>query len=283
MLTSALAEHRAAALADAARVEAEPPVAVDEQREADPRVGAPAPDRVELGRGVEARLVGLDDPEQPVALEVAVGGQPVHLGGDPRLRGRVADGDLPGPGQQRRLDRLGLEGAARGDVVEGQAAERDRPVPEDRVADEAVVALGGEQGLQLGPRPRRVEAPPDDRREAGVPVPLPRVAARAGAGVGEGRRRRARPRASSAAGRARRSAGRASLTLAGAAHFAQRQAPRTASRPARASDAGPGFGPGDAADEALARRFDDVGHRVDFGDAAAARAAAGPAARRRWW
>ena len=37
-------------------------------------VGAPAPDRFELGRGVEARLVGLDDPEQPVALEVAVGG-----------------------------------------------------------------------------------------------------------------------------------------------------------------------------------------------------------------
>ena len=103
------AEDRAAAFADPPRVEAQPPVVVDEQGKAGPRAGAPAPDRVELGRGVEARLVGLDDPEQPVALEVAVGGKPVQVGGDPRLLGRVADGDLPGPGEQRRLDRLGLK------------------------------------------------------------------------------------------------------------------------------------------------------------------------------
>ncbi len=122
-----LAEDRAAALADPPRVEAELAVAADQQREAEPAVGAPSPDRFELGRGVEPRLVGLDDPEQPVALEVAVGGEPVDLGADPRLRRRVADGDPPGPGQQRRLDRLGLQRAARGDVVEEQR-ESARPV-----------------------------------------------------------------------------------------------------------------------------------------------------------
>ena len=34
---------------------------------------------VELGRGVEARLVGLHDPEQTVAVEIAIGSQPVVL------------------------------------------------------------------------------------------------------------------------------------------------------------------------------------------------------------
>ena len=99
---------------DPPRVEAEPAVAPHQQREAEPAVGAPAPDRFELGRGVEPGLVGLHDPEQAVALEVAVGGQPVHLGADPRLRRRVADRDPPGPGQQRRLDRLGLQRAVAG-------------------------------------------------------------------------------------------------------------------------------------------------------------------------
>ena len=77
------------------------------------------------------------------------------------------------------------KGAARGDVVEGQAPEGDRPVPEDRVADEAVVALRGEQALELGPGAVGVEAAPDDRREAGVPVPLPGVPGRARPGVGK--------------------------------------------------------------------------------------------------
>ncbi len=183
-----LAEDGAAAVAYAAGVEAEAAIAVDEEREADPRVRPPPPDRVELGRGVEARLVRLEDPEQAVPVEVAICHQPIGLGGDPRLGARVADGDLPGPGQQRRLDRPGLARAWRGDVVEGQAAQRDRAVPEDRVADEAVGLLGGEQGFQLNPRALRLEAPPDDRGEAGIPVPLPRIATRAGAGV---RKRRA--------------------------------------------------------------------------------------------
>jgi len=141
--------------------------------------GAPAPDRVELGRGVEPRLVRLHDPQQPVAVEVAVARQPVHLGADPRLGGRVADGDPPGPGEKRRLDRLGLERVARGDVVEGIAGEADRAVPEDRVADEPVVPLRGQQRLELGPGALGGEAPPADRGEAGVPVPLPRIPPRA--------------------------------------------------------------------------------------------------------
>ena len=104
-----LAEDRSAALADAPGAEFEPVVAADEQREAGPGVGAPTPDGLELRRGVEAGLIRLDDPEQAVALEVALGGQPLDLSRDSRLLARVADGDLPGPGQQRRLDRLGLE------------------------------------------------------------------------------------------------------------------------------------------------------------------------------
>ena len=74
---------------------------------------------------------------------------------------------------------------ARGDVVEERAQEGDRLAPEDRVADEAVRALGRKQALELGPGPVGVEAAPDDRRETGVPVPLPGVAAGARLGVGE--------------------------------------------------------------------------------------------------
>ncbi len=181
-----LAEHRPARVADPPRVPAEPAVVLDQDREAEPAVGPPSPDRFELGRGVEARLVGLDDPEQAVALEVAVGEQPVGLRADPRLLRRVADRETPGPGQQRRLDRLGLPRGAGGDVVEGAPHAGDRPVPEDRVADEAVGALGGEQALELGPRAGGLEAAVDDRREAGVPVPLPGVAPRARFGVGVG-------------------------------------------------------------------------------------------------
>src|SRR5262249_51182961 len=108
-----LAEDRPAALADATRVEPEAAVAMDQQREADPAIGPPTPGRVELGRGVEAGLVGLDDPEQAVPLEVAIGEQPLGLRHDPRLLGRRANGGPPGPGEQRWLDRPGLERAGR--------------------------------------------------------------------------------------------------------------------------------------------------------------------------
>ena len=61
----------------------------------------------------------------------------------------------------------------------------ERGVPEDRVADEPVLALRGEQRLELALRSRAVEVAPDDRGEARVPVPLPRVMAGARAGVRE--------------------------------------------------------------------------------------------------
>ena len=146
---------------------------------------APAPHGVELRRGVEARLVRLHDPDQPVAIEVAVALEPVVVAGDPRLLRRVADGEAPGPGQQRRLDARGHRRVLIGDVVEEAARAPQRRVPEDRVADEAVGGGGGEQRLEFAAGARGVEVPPRDRREARVPVPLPRVVAGARRGVAE--------------------------------------------------------------------------------------------------
>ena len=139
------------AAGDPAQVVAEPAVAPDEQDEPGPVVGAPAPDRVELRRGVEPRLVGLDDPDQPVAVEVAVGAQPVVVADDRGHRRRVADRDPPRPREHRRLDAGGHRGVRRGHVVGEPPAAGQRRVPEDRVADEAVLALGGQQRLELAP------------------------------------------------------------------------------------------------------------------------------------
>ena len=73
-----------------------PPAAIDPRRSYpscgcaaradEPRLvlGAPAPHGVELRRGIEARLVGLHDPDQPVAVEVAVLAQPVVVADDCR-------------------------------------------------------------------------------------------------------------------------------------------------------------------------------------------------------
>src|SRR5215218_11113813 len=168
-------EDGPAAVADPPCVPGEPPVPRDEQREAVAGVAKPSPDPVELRRGVEARFVGLDEPQKAIALEVAVRAQPFVMAGDPRLGGRVADRDPPRPGEERRLDRPRHLGGARGDVVIEEPLQRERPVPEDDVADEAVLPHRGEQGLELLARAPRLEAPPDDRREARVPVPLPRV------------------------------------------------------------------------------------------------------------
>ena len=173
------------------------PRAGDEHRKARASVRAPAPDRVELRRGVEPRLVRLDQPEQPVALEVAVREEPLVVPGDARLRGRVADRDAPGPGQERRLDRRRHRRRAPVDVVVGAPLERDRVVPEDHVADEPVLARRAQQRLELRARALGLEPAPDDRREARVPVPLPRVAGRARPRVAVRARRRARPRPSS--------------------------------------------------------------------------------------
>ena len=206
MLTSDLAEHRAAALADPAGVEAEPAVAP--RPAAGSRAGRwraiPRPGRTSARRRAPTRRAGRSTAARRPRGR---GWRPASPSGAP-IRGSSAGS--PTAIRQAQASSGGWivsvwNARARGDVVEGQPGPGDRPVPEDRVADEAVGALGGQQALELGPRAAGIEAAPDDRREARVPVPLPGVAAGAGAGVAEGHARRARPRASSGAGRARRS------------------------------------------------------------------------------
>src|SRR3954451_22136154 len=99
--------------------------------------------------------------------------------GDPPLLGRVSHHDIPGPGEQRRLDRGGVPRAPRGDVVGPASLPVDGAVPEDRVADEAVGPSAIEQAAELALGPVLVKAPPDDRVKAGVPVPLPGEVTRA--------------------------------------------------------------------------------------------------------
>ncbi len=194
------------------------------------------------------------------------------------LRARSA---APRPGRRRRSARP-RRAAAAGSSRSARAprwrrcrrarrGQRDVAAPEDRVADEAVRPLRRQQALQLGPRPRRLEAAPDDRREAGVPVPLPGVAAGARLGVAEAGLAAAARRPSSAAAPARSRRGPPRRVADAFRHSVRRisrsaSAPSTASRPGQRQQPRPGVGPGDAADEPLPRRFDHVGHRVDFGD-----------------
>ena len=189
----------------------------DEEGEADPADGPPAPDLFELRRRVEARLVRLDDPEQPVAVEVAVARQPLDLGGDPRLRRRVPDRDPPRPGQQRRLDRLGLKRAARGDVVERQAAEGDRPVPEDRVADEAVRRAAAASRLSSSAGRGRGRSGARRSPRSRSPSTTATGTGSGSAGCRRSASRRDRPRASCRAGPARRSRRREPASRSGGA------------------------------------------------------------------
>ena len=179
-----LAQHRPAGVPDPPGVPAEPPVAGDQEGKPKPRVRPPPPHLVVFGRRVEPRFVGLHDPQQPVAVEIAVGDEPLVVAGDAGLGRRIADRDSPRPGQERRLDRPGHRVRARADVVVEAATERDRVIPEDHVTDEPVGPAGAKQRFELRPGAARVEAAPDDRREARVPVPLPGIARRARAGVG---------------------------------------------------------------------------------------------------
>ena len=151
-------------------------VAAHQLDEAGQALRAVAPDRVELRRGVAAGLVGLQDPQQPVALEVALCADRGVVGDDSRLERRIADGHPPCERQRRRLDRRGHRVVAMDHVVVERARPADRMIPEDRVADETVRACRGQQRLELRARARRIEVPPRDRREARVPVPLPAVA-----------------------------------------------------------------------------------------------------------
>ena len=147
-------------------------------------LGAKAPDGVELGRCVQAGLIGLDQPQQPVALEIALARHEVVVSDDRRLARRIPDRGSPRPRQHRGLDRGGGEVAGLDHVVEQPPRAVQRALPEDRVAAEPVPARGGEQRLQLPARALAVESAPHDRVEAGVPVPLPRVADGARARVG---------------------------------------------------------------------------------------------------
>ena len=144
-----LAHDRPARGGDPPQVVAEVAVVAHQRQEAGHVVRAPAPHGVELRRGVEARLVRLHDPDQPVAVQVAVVLEPVVVASDPRLLRRVADGQAPRPRQQRRLDARGHRRVVVGDVVEEPARAPQRRVPEDRVTDEAVGVGGGEQRLEL--------------------------------------------------------------------------------------------------------------------------------------
>ena len=161
-----LAQDGPADIAQAARVPAEAAVLRNQEGEARAGMRAPAPDRIELGRGVEAGFIGLDDPEKAVAVEVAVRAQPLVVSRDRGLGPRFADRDPPRPREERRLDRRGRVHAAGGDVVVEAAPEAHRSLPEGDVADEAVLTPGAKQRLQLATGPGRVKPPPDDRREA---------------------------------------------------------------------------------------------------------------------
>ena len=215
-----LADHRPAAVADPPRVPAQAPVARDQQRKAVAAVLEAPPDRVELRRRVEPGLVRLDQPQQAVALEVAVRPQPLVVGRDPRLGGRVADREPPRPGEQRRLDRAGHLGVARGDVVVDEPLPAQRLVPEDHVADEAVVAHRVQQAVELVARARRGRS--GARRSPRSRSPST-TATGSGSGSGgcrsSGRRaarpRRARPRARRGSGRRARLNVPASVTSCG--------------------------------------------------------------------
>jgi hypothetical protein len=174
-----LADDRPPGRGHAPQVESQPPVARDQHREQRPALRDAAPDVVELGRRVHARLVGLQQPQQPVAVEVAVLGQPCVVLGDARLLARVADRDRPRPRQDRRLDRAGHQVLPRRDVVADGPLEVERVPPQDRVPDEAAGLHRRQQRLELGARAPGVVAPAHDRMETGVPVPLPWIAARA--------------------------------------------------------------------------------------------------------
>src|SRR5207302_6964415 len=145
--------------------------------------GSARSDRTGGSRRGRTRRAG--EPDQAIAVEVAIGGQPLVLAGDAgHLRG-IAHGDPPRPREHRGLDARGHRVIARQDVVGDAAKARRRASPEDRVTDEAVVALRSQQGLELGAGLELVEPPPDHRREARVPEPLPRIVPGAGPGVGE--------------------------------------------------------------------------------------------------
>src|SRR5437764_5157538 len=167
------AYHRPTGGDDPPGVEVVASVTPDQERKPGQSVGIPAEGGVELRRGVKPRLVGLHDPQEPVAVDRPLSLDPFLVAKERRHARRVAYRDQPRPGEERRLEGRGHEVGPRAQVVEQRAHEADRLSPEDRVADEAVRRRGRQQRLELGPRPSAVKPSPRDRAEAGVPVPLP--------------------------------------------------------------------------------------------------------------
>jgi hypothetical protein len=78
-------------------VEVESAVATDEQWKARQPVRPPAERGVEFRRGVEARLVGLEDPQQSVAVERPLALDELVVAHDRRHLGGVPDRDPPRP------------------------------------------------------------------------------------------------------------------------------------------------------------------------------------------
>ena len=180
-----LAHDRPPGVAHGGDVEAKPAVSVHELEKAGQALRAIAPDGVELRRGVQAGLVGLQQPQQAVALEVALAPHPFVMGDNARLASGISNRRAPSPGQHGRLDRRRHQVGLVDDVVVEAAHAAHGAIPEDRVADEAVLARRAQQRAQLLARAIAVEAPPHDRAVAGVPVPLPAITLGAGPGIGE--------------------------------------------------------------------------------------------------
>ena len=180
-----LADDRVAVGADRVDPELALAIALDQLDKAGQALRFVPPDRVKLRRGIQTRLVRLQDPQQPVALEVALGADRGVVSDDPRLERRIADRHRPRERERRRLDRRGHRVVAMDHVVKQRPRPADRMLPEDRVTDEPVGTSRCQQRLKLRARPLRVEMTPGDRRETRVPVPLPAVAPRTRARVGK--------------------------------------------------------------------------------------------------
>ena len=169
----------------ASRVPAEAPVPGDQEGKQRPGVcrAGPRPRRTWARSPDPTRRAG----RSRAARRRRGPGSPRASDGARRSRAR-RPGRRPRSARPRRAAAAGSWRSSarsrRGDVVGPAALPVDVTVPEDRVPDEAVIGCRRRAGC--GARSRRargIEAPPDDRVEARIPVPLPRVVARARARV----------------------------------------------------------------------------------------------------
>ena len=233
-----LLHAEAAAHHDVVEVEAVAAQPRHVQRKADPPGGAQAHQAIELGRGVEPRLVGRDERDQAAAVRVA----PLFDPGVATVEGLerlVREAGVVGRGARHDLPRQRLEGrlhrarraVARGlEVVDQRARGAHRAVPEDRVRQEAVGLLRPQQRAQLVARGGRVEARRARRRASTSPMrTAPGTCPRRGSGSGSRRprascRRRGCARRRRGRGLRARAAARANATPARGEQAARREA-----------------------------------------------------------